>query len=63
MNILDLFDSYFLVLIVIQGIIVAFFDASAFKKRNEERAGRKARNVGITIMVISLILFVARQFK
>jgi len=63
MNILDLFDSYFLMLIIIQGIIVAFFDASAFKKRNADRAARKAKVIGITIMVISLALYIARQFK
>jgi len=63
MNILDLFDSYFLLLIIIQGIIVAFFDAYQFRKRNAERAGRKAKTIGITMIVISLALYIARQFK
>jgi len=63
MNILDLFDSYFLMLILIQGIIVVFFDAPAFKKRDLDRTGRKAKTIGIAIMIISLALYIARQFK
>ena len=63
MKVLDLFDTYFLVLMIIQGVIVSFYDSSAFKKKNAERSGKKARKIGITLIIISIALYIAKEFK
>jgi len=63
MKVLDLFDTYFLVLMIIQGLIVGLYDASAFKKKNAERAGKKARTIGITLIIVAIVLYIAKEFK
>lgn len=58
MKILDLCDGYFLILVLVQSFIVIFIDAKSFKKENLEGVERKAKILGNTFIVLSIILFI-----
>lgn len=61
MKIIDLFDSYFLILMIIQGSIVTIIDPYTFKKLGNATAAKKSRNLGISVLVISVVLFTIRE--
>ena len=46
MKILDLFDMYFLAMMVIQGSVVLTVDARNFKKSGNDSISKKARTLG-----------------
>ncbi|MCY6369855.1 CLC_0170 family protein [Clostridium ganghwense] len=60
MKVLDLFGKYFLLLILIQGCILAFFDAKSFEISNLNEVARKAKIVGIGSIIAAVILFILR---
>lgn len=57
MRILNLFGGYFLVLIIIQGLVLSTFDARSLKKAGMERASKKAKVIGRGIVLVGIILF------
>lgn len=57
MQIIGLFSKYFLILMVVQGLVVGFIDASSFKRSKNIDAARKARILGIGSIVLGLILY------
>jgi hypothetical protein len=60
MKIIDLFDIYFLILMIIEGLIVAIIDSYTFKKLGKAAAAKKAKILGISALVISVVLFTIR---
>lgn len=62
MKILDLFGKYFLLLILIQGFILGFFDVKSFEKENLNQVAKKAKVVGRGAIIIAIILFILRKF-
>lgn len=61
MKILDLFDMYFLTMMIIQGTVVLAVDARNFKKSDMDITSRKARILGSSTIVIAIILFIVRM--
>jgi multisubunit Na+/H+ antiporter MnhG subunit len=61
MLIIGLFTKYFLMLMVVQGIVVGFIDASGFKRNNMKDAARKARILGIGSIVLGIGLYFLRM--
>jgi len=61
MRILDLFDVYFLIMMVIQGSVVLTIDARNFKKSDYDSTSKKARIIGAFAIIISIILFILRS--
>lgn len=61
--IVGLFTKYFLLLMIFQGILVGFIDASNFKRNKMKDTARKARIIGIGSIVLGIILFTARALK
>ena len=61
MKILDLFDMYFLTMMIIQGTVVMTVDARNFKKSDMDITGRKARVLGSLTIIIAIILFIVRM--
>lgn len=61
MRILDLFDIYFVVMMVIQGTIVLTVDAWSFKKSGMDITSKKARTIGWFAIIGSIILFILRS--
>lgn len=57
MLIIGLFTKYFLILMVVQGVIVGFIDASAFKRNNMKDTARKARIIGIGSIGLGIGLY------
>jgi hypothetical protein len=60
MKILDLFDVYFLTMMVIQGSVVLTIDARSFKKNGNDSTSKKARTIGLLAIIIAIILFILR---
>lgn len=60
MQIIGLFSKYFLILMIVQGLVVGFIDASYFKRSKMMGTARKARILGIGSIVLGLILFFIR---
>jgi hypothetical protein len=61
MIILGLFTKYFLILMVVQGIIVGFIDAAGFKRDGMKNTGKKARILGIGSIVLGIGLYFLRM--
>jgi hypothetical protein len=60
-QIIGLFSKYFLILMLIQGFIAGFIDASFFKRSNMMDAAKKARILGISSIVLGVILYFLRM--
>ena len=60
MKILDLFDMYFLTMMVIQGAVVLTVDARNFKKSDMDITSKKARILGWLAIIIAICLFILR---
>ncbi|MGH4138467.1 CLC_0170 family protein [Clostridium sp.] len=61
MKILNLFDVYFLSMMVIQGSVVVIIDAKNFKKSGDDSTSKKARILGSLAIIIAIILFMLRS--
>ena len=60
-KVLDLFGVFFLLMIVIQGSVVGFYDANNFKKINDKRNLKLARFFGGGSIILAVILFVVKS--
>lgn len=60
MNIINLFTKYFLILMVIQGIVVGFVDVYGFKRDNMKDTAKKARILGIGSIILGFVLLFLR---
>ena len=61
MKILDLFDMYFLAMMVIQGTIVLAVDSRSFKNSGMDITSKRARKLGYLVIIISIVLFILRM--
>lgn len=61
MLIIGLFTKYFLILMVVQGAVVAFVDASYFKRSKMRDTAKKARVLGIGSILVGVGLFFLRM--
>lgn len=61
MKVLDLCDQYFLILMVILGLIVTIVDSYTFKKNGKVNIGKKAKVLGVCAVSISVVLFILRS--
>jgi hypothetical protein len=55
LRVLGLFDKYFLILMVIQGLIL-IFDSKIFLKSNMIGIAKKAKSIAISIMILGITL-------
>lgn len=62
-SIIDLFDKYFLILMVVLGFLVGIIDSNRFKRNGFKNAARKAKLLGLSAIAISIVLFVVRSYK
>ncbi|GAA0121247.1 MAG: hypothetical protein KID00_06985 [Clostridium argentinense] len=62
MKILETFDIYILILCIINGAIVAFFDTTYFQRNNQMRAYKQARYIGVGLMVFAASIYLIRMF-
>ncbi|MDP4143469.1 MAG: hypothetical protein Q8936_03160 [Bacillota bacterium] len=60
MRVLNQFDIYFVIIMVVQGIIVGFFDSKSMTSENRQDTALKAKVVGIGAIVIAIIAYIAR---
>lgn len=62
MRIVDLFGTYFLALILIQGLILGLVDSKKFKLDNKSKMERKTKYISKGIMLTGVLLFMLRCF-
>ncbi|MFT5873106.1 MAG: hypothetical protein ACI8WT_002048 [Clostridium sp.] len=60
MKILELFDIYFLTMMVIQSVIVITVDAGNYKNSGMYTTSAKARTLGWLTIILAIILFILR---
>lgn len=63
MKILDLFDKYFLIMMIFQSFVVGVYDSANYKRHQKVNMCNKAKIISITIAILSLILYVASKIK
>lgn len=63
MLLIGLFTKYFLLLMIIQGILVGIIDAARFKKSNMPDTAKKARILGIGSIALGLLLYTIRALS
>jgi len=56
-QIIKLCSKYFLILMLVQGIIAAFIDTYSFKRSHLNYIARKARILGIGSIIIGIVLY------
>lgn len=61
MRVLGLFDKYFLALMIIQGFIL-IMDSKGFFKWNMKDSGRKAKSIGIGIIIIGIVMYLITTY-
>lgn len=62
MRVLELFDKYFLILMIIQGGILSFIDSRGFKESNLGKLSRKSKLIGIVAILISIVFYLSTNF-
>ena len=62
MHILSEFSVYFLILMIIVGLTAVILDSKQFKRANMIRSSKVIRVLGIVIILVSFILYIARIF-
>lgn len=60
---LELFDKYFLILVLIQGFIVGFLDNRNFKEEQNKILARKSALIGRVMMVLAIVLFISGKLS
>ncbi|OBR91793.1 hypothetical protein B5S50_11825 [Clostridium sp. 001] len=57
MRIVHLFDKYFFILMVIEGIILTFIESKKFKRNRLIKTAFKSRVIGVILIVLSVVLY------
>ncbi len=60
MRVLELFDIYFLTMMVVQGAVVLTVDARNFKRSGMGIISKKARVLGWLAIITAIVLFTLR---
>lgn len=60
MKIFNLFNMYFLAMMLIQGSVVLTVDSRNFEKSGMDSTSKKARILGWFAIIIAIILFILR---
>lgn len=63
MRIINLFNKYFLILVLVQGFFLIFIDNKKLKKANMGNTARKAKRIGVISVVLSIILYIASIYS
>lgn len=62
MRIFGLFDKYFLILMIIQSLILIFYDGAIFRRKDEKQSMMQARSIGIPVIILSIALYILSRF-
>lgn len=62
MRIFGLFDKYFLILMIIQGLVL-IIDSKGFSSWNMKDTSRKSKSIGIAIIVVAVILYLITAYS
>lgn len=62
MKLFGLTDKYFVILMIITGAIVGFWDYKAFKMSHMMDTARKAKVIGRGAIILAVLLFIMSKF-
>ncbi|AVP55572.1 hypothetical protein K144313037_01170 [Clostridium tetani] len=61
MDIIRLFNIYFLILSLIQGFLLLVIDYNSFKKRGMLKTSRRCKRIGIIMILLSIVLYAGNK--
>ncbi|WP_282804400.1 CLC_0170 family protein [Clostridium tetani] len=61
MDIIRLFNIYFLILSLIQGFLLLVIDYNSFKRRGMLKTSRRCKRIGIIMMLLSIVLYAGNK--
>lgn len=62
MRVIELFNKYFLFLMIVLSVNASIFEARALLHEGDKRGAKRARKIGIVTFCISIGLFTIRLF-
>ncbi len=60
---LQLFNEYFVALILIDALVVIIGDRKYFIRQGRDKEAKKARLIGVLYIAISLVLYVSNKLR
>ncbi|NEZ47401.1 hypothetical protein FDF74_09365 [Clostridium niameyense] len=57
-DIIGIFDIYFMIFMILQGIVAIFIDAPTFKKNKMNKLNIQSKVLGIIIILIGIALYI-----
>lgn len=61
LDLLELFDEYFLILILIQSFVLWMLDYNYFKRENMYRAARQCKSISFISTIFTVVLYITRM--
>ena len=61
LGLLELFDGYFLILILIQSFVLWVLDYKYFKREDMERAAKQCKSISFISTIVAVVLYVTRM--
>lgn len=61
LDLLELFDEYFLILILIQSLVLWMLDYKYFKRENMCRAARQCKSISLISTIVAVVLYITRM--
>ncbi len=62
MDILHVFDGYFLTMMILECFVLAFIDSKSFKNEGSYVLYKKSRITALILIILSVTLFLFRKF-
>ncbi len=63
MRILGLFNKYFLALMIIQGLVLAFIDSKSFRRAGMKGTANRAKLLGLGSILVSVVLSIIAMYS
>lgn len=60
MKYIDLFDKYFLILMIVISFVAIKFDSKEFQKQGRDKECKQSKVLGYFILGISIVLFIIK---
>ncbi|MBE6065531.1 CLC_0170 family protein [Clostridium cochlearium] len=61
MDIIRLFNIYFVILSLIQGFLLLTIDYNSFKEKGLIKTSKKCRRIAFTMIILSIVLYVGNK--
>jgi membrane protein CcdC involved in cytochrome C biogenesis len=62
-TVLELFNEYFLALVIVTGLIVIFIDSRQFNIENRKMEAKRAKFIGYVYIGLAVILYISNKLR